>query len=123
MTPEEATAKRLELARGALTRPGGFEADEVDDDIAPRIIELMSAWDRVAVKAGLSTNDEDASPWTLRDRLERRDDPKWADIPHARGGPPGPHCEECCACLLPGCDFPGHNGRHMWTCTNNEDEE
>lgn len=118
MSPEEATARRLQLAREALARPGGFEPHEVDDDVAPRIVELMSAWSTVVGMAGLTSDDEVISPWMLIDRFERRH-PKWVDVPHALGGPPGPHCEECYACLLAECDFPGH-GQHMWTCTNRE---
>ena len=42
-TEPTAAAQRLALAQQALVATGYFTADQVDDDVAPRIIELNSA--------------------------------------------------------------------------------
>ncbi len=43
LTSLETAEERLELARQALVSTGHFSADEVGDDVAPRITELWSA--------------------------------------------------------------------------------
>jgi hypothetical protein len=37
--------ERLALARGALVQDGYFRPEEIGDDIAPRIVEILSARD------------------------------------------------------------------------------
>ena len=43
MTPEQAASERLRLAKDALLQDGYFQPGQVGDDIAPRIIERLSA--------------------------------------------------------------------------------
>lgn len=87
MAEQDAARARLDLAKRALVSTGYFSADQVSDDIAPRIVEMHSALSSTGITievalanaARLLRNAEVETNHTTMERLEKLAD-SWTAI-------------------------------------------